>query len=461
MSNLHPEYLPNHLVAQAEPVMVLVVESSNEAGRLVEKTLLSTDDDTFRVESVTSLAGALERLARGDIEVVLADPALPDDAGSDIFNQLRLAAPDALVLPLTDVGDQSTRPGEDEAGPDQSTRDMDWLPGALQYVTRRKTTEAAWRAADEALFEEKERARVTLGSIGDAVLVTDAHGNVTYLNQVAEILTGWESSEAIGQPLPTVFKISDKVSGKRGRNPALHAMAENTTVGLAANCILTRLDGSEIGIEDSAAPVHDRNEQVTGAVIVFRDVNQSVTMTRKMAWLAGHDSLTGLASRRLFEERFRQVISLASRQERQAAMLFVDLDNFKQINDTFGHRVGDRVLKTVARHLLCGVRDTDTVGRHGGDEFVILLADVADPPAAEQAARSLLTLFDDPLPVDGQKVKVSMSIGISMYPDHGDDMHALIERADVAMYRVKTSGQNTCGFFIPNKKVETDNISSG
>lgn len=434
------------VVSRTEPVTVLLVEANCDTARLAKEGLLAAGDDAFRIEWVTSLALALERLADGEYEVVLASVNLPGSAGPEIFKQLRLAAADALVLPLseTDFGSQTHG---DEAGPGEGAPDMDWLLGALHYVTRRKSTDAAWRAADEALFEEKERARVTLGSIGDAVLVTDIQGNVTYLNQVAENLTGWPSSKAVGQPLPSVFKITDKETGKRVKNPALHAMAENTTVGLAAKCVLHRLDGGEAGIEDSAAPVRDRHGQVTGAVIVFRDVNQSLTMTRKMAWLAVHDSLTGLATRALFGERFRQVISLAYRQKKQAGMLFVDLDNFKQINDIFGHSVGDHVLQAVARELLRGVRDTDTVCRYGGDEFVILLADVGDAEAAEHAAKHLLTLFADPLEVDEHKVRVAMSIGISIYPDDGQDMYSLIEHADIAMYQAKAKGENACGFF--------------
>ena len=452
MSHVDPESLPKPLVARTAPVTVLFVEANIEVARLVEKTLLGAGDGAFRVEWVTSLARALECLECGDIEVVLAGLNLPDCVGSEVLEKLRLAAPDALVLPLGEAGDN-------DADPVESAIDMNWLPGALDYVTRRKTSEAARRAADEALYEEKERARVTLGSIGDAVLVTDVQGKVTYLNRVAEELTGWSRSRALGQPLPAVFNITDKATGERAGNPALHAMAENTTVGLAANCVLHRFDGTEAGIEDSAAPVHDRYGEVTGAVIVFRDVNQSLTMTRKMAWLAGHDSLTGLASRALFEERFRQVISLANRHERRAAMLFVDLDNFKQINDALGHGIGDHVLQAVARNLLRGVRETDTVCRHGGDEFVILLADVADPAAAGHAVDKLLALFAAPLPVDGHQVKVAMSIGISMYPDDGDDMYALIEYADAAMYQAKAKGENTSGLFTSSGNGKAAHIS--
>lgn len=446
MPNVHPRDMQLTPVTSAVPVMVLVVEPHVDSAWLIEKALRGVGDGSVQVERVPTLALAIERLARGDIDVVLAGAHLPGCVPSETIRKLRLAAPEALVLPLAQESLQSAKAHDNGVDPAAGVADMDWLLGALNYVTRRKTTEAAWRLADAELFEEKERARVTLGSIGDAVLVTDLQGNVTYLNQVAEHLTGWTSTQACGQPLPVVFKITDRDTGKRAVNPALQAMAENTTVGLAANCVLHRLDGTEVGIEDSAAPVHDRYGQVTGAVIVFRDVNQSRTMTRKMAWLASHDSLTGLATRALFEERFRQVVSLAHRHARNAAMLFVDLDNFKQLNDVFGHRIGDRVLQVVARHLLNGVRDSDTVCRHGGDEFVILLADVADPAAAEHAASHLLRMFADPLLVDGQRVQVSMSIGISMYPDDGEDMHSLIERADLAMYQAKAKGDSTCFF---------------
>ena len=445
MSHIIPENPPKPLYPAREAVRVLFVEANDEAARRLEALLLRANDGVFHVEWVGSLARALKRLAHGDIDVVLAGSNLPPCTGSEVFKRLRQVAPEALVLPLGATTGTSAYGGH---GLDSAMSPMlpDWLQGALQYVARRKSTEAAWRLADEALFDEKERARLTLGSIGDGVLVTDTEGNVSYLNPVAESLTGWSISKAYGKPLSVVFDITDNDTGEQARNPALHAMSENSTVGLAANCVLHRLDGSEARIEDSAAPVHDRNGRVTGAVIVFRDVNQSQAMTRKMAWLAGHDALTGAVNRVLFEERFSQVTSLADRHAAQAAILFVDLDNFKQINDSLGHRVGDHVLQMVVGHLLCGVRDTDTVCRHGGDEFVILLAEVASPAAAKQAAAKLLSLFAEPLQVEGHEVKVAMSMGISIYPDDGKDVHSLVARADSAMYQAKAKGENICEF---------------
>lgn len=441
MADVYSNTPPKSLRKSGPPVMVLFVEARINAARRVAGGVPGAAEGMFQVEWVTSLPQARERLRRGGIDVVLVSENLAGSDGPDVFQKLRQTVPDVLVLPLRETDGKA-----DSVDRAESATDMHWVAGALHYVARRKATEAAWRLADEALFEEKERARVTLSSIGDAVLVTDTQGNVTYLNQVAESLTGWPSAKAVGRRLEDVFNITDSDTGKRGRNPALHAMTENTTVGLAADCVLHRLDGGEAGIEDSAAPVHDRNGLVTGAVIVFRDVNQSRAMTRKMAWLASHDSLTGAASRVLLEARFKQVISLANRHARQAAMLFVDLDNFKQINDVLGHNVGDHVLQAVAATLIRGVRDSDTVCRHGGDEFVILLAEVASQASAKQAATKLLNLFSQPLLIDGHPVKVAMSIGIAVYPGDGKDMQRLVEHADAAMYQAKAKGENSCGF---------------
>lgn len=446
MSHGTSEVPEKSLSLAREAVNVLIVEPDKASARRLEPALPRAEHGVFNFEWVPSLADALKRLAQGDMDIVLASANLAPDSGSEVFNKFRQVSPHTLALPLGVTAAKSACGGGHGLDSVASGMDPVWLQSTLEYVARRKATEAEWRLADEALFEEKERARVTLGSIGDAVLVTDTEGNVSYLNPVAESLTGWSFSIAYGKPLSVVFDITDNATGEQARNPALHAMSENSTVGLAANCVLHRLDGSEARIEDSAAPVHDRNGRVTGAVIVFRDVNQSRAMTRKMAWLARHDSLTGVASRVLFEERFRQVTSLADRHAAQAAILFVDLDNFKKINDSLGHKVGDNLLRTVANHFLSGVRDTDTVCRHGGDEFVILLAEVASPAAAKQAATKLLSLFSQPIQVEGRDVKVAMSIGISMYPDDGRDMHSLIARADSAMYQAKAKGENICEF---------------
>lgn len=329
-------------------------------------------------------------------------------------------------------------------------RDGDALHGFVQTVediTDRMLVDSVLRAAEESLYEEKERAQVTLNSIGDAVVTTDPAGNVSYLNLVAERMTGWSRDDAVGQPLADVFRIIDGTTREGATNPAERAIAENRTVGLAADCVLVRRDGAEFAIEDSAAPIHDRTGRVAGAVIVFHDVSESRAMAEKMAYLAQHDFLTGLANRALLTERLAQAIGQAKRHKKQVALLFVDLDDFKRINDSLGHAVGDQLLKLVADRLVTCVRATDTVCRQGGDEFVILLAEIEQLQDAANVADKLLAELVVPQHVGEHELSITLSIGISVYPDDSRDVDTVMQNADTAMYQAKASGRNNYKFF--------------
>lgn len=312
----------------------------------------------------------------------------------------------------------------------------------VENITERKAAESVLRRAEEELFAEKERAQVTLDSIGDAVIVTDLAGSVTYLNLEAESLTGWPRDEALGQPLTRVFQIIDGVSRITAPNPAQRAIAEDHTVGLAIGCVLIGRDGTELGIEDSAAPIHDRDGAVTGAVIVFHDVARSRLMSERMSHLAQHDDLTGLANTALLKERLDQVLSLARRHRKQVAMLFIDLNRFKDINDAHGHDFGDQVLKNIAQRLKACVRESDTVCRRGGDEFIIVLTEIESPEDAAKLSEKVLTAVGTPLVVDGHAVEVGASIGISLYPGDATEVDALMRRADLAMYQAKAVGRD-------------------
>ena len=321
------------------------------------------------------------------------------------------------------------------------------LVQTVEDITERKAAEFTLRVAEENLFMEKERAQVTLNSIGDAVLTTDTLGNVTYLNLVAEAMTGWAHDEALGRPITEVFNIVDGTTRLAAANPMLRAIGENMAVGLAANTVLIRRDGSESAIEDSAAPIHNRDGQVTGAVIVFHDVSESRAMALEMAHLAQHDFLTGLPNRLLLTEQFSHAIGLARRHTKQVGLLFLDLDNFKHINDSLGHAVGDLLLQSVANRLVECVRTTDTVCRQGGDEFVILLAEIGHPQDAAHVAETLRTTLDMPHQIDGHELHITLSIGISIFPDDGIDVDTLMQNADTAMYHAKANGRNNYQFF--------------
>jgi diguanylate cyclase (GGDEF)-like protein/PAS domain S-box-containing protein len=321
------------------------------------------------------------------------------------------------------------------------------LVQTVEDISERKAAEFVLRAAEEALFEEKERAQVTLNSIGDAVLTTDLLGNVTYLNLAAEAITGWSRGEALGRPFAEVLKLVDGTTREAAVNPMQRAIQEDNTVGLAMDCLLVRRDGFECAIEDTAAPIHNRDGRVAGAVIVFHDVSESRAIAQKMAHLAQHDFLTGLPNRGLLTERFAQAIVRSRRNRKQIALLFLDLDDFKRINDSLGHSVGDQLLQSVAARLVAAVRATDTVCRQGGDEFVILLDGIEQPQDAGHVAETLLAAFVAPHFIGGQELHVTLSIGISVYPDDGGDADAVMQNADTAMFHAKASGRNKFQFF--------------
>ena len=302
-------------------------------------------------------------------------------------------------------------------------------------------------AVDDAEFAARERAEVTLNSIGDAVLSTDNDGNVTYLNLAAEVMTGWSRKAAAGQPLESVFHIIDRETREVARNPMRLAVELDKTVALTPNCVLVRRDGQEAAIEDSAAPIHDRDGHVTGAVIVFRDVGAALETSRQMSHLAQHDLLTGLPNRLLLNDRLTEAIALARRHKKPLAVCFLDVDRFKGINDSLGHAAGDRLLQSIAGRLRGALRATDTVCRFGGDEFVIVLSEIEHADHASTVAAKLLDAAAGPHRIDGRDVTVTISVGAAIFPDHGLDADTLVTHADAAMYEAKRAGLNNLRLF--------------
>jgi diguanylate cyclase (GGDEF)-like protein/PAS domain S-box-containing protein len=309
------------------------------------------------------------------------------------------------------------------------------------------------KALEEALFAEKERAQVTLSSIGEAVLTTDLAGKVSYLNPVAERMTGWPCAEAVGRPVAEVFNILDGETRESAPNRIELAVRLGKSVSLPSNCILVRRDGVESFIADSAAPIHDRGGRTTGAVIVFRDVSVERAMSLRLSHLAQYDVLTDLPNRTLLNDRLTQAIASARRHGRALAVLFVDLDRFKHINDSFGHAVGDALLQLVAHRLLGCVRVSDTISRLGGDEFVIVLSELDQVEDAAITASKVLALLAAPHRVAGHDLDVTVSIGISAFPYDGQDAQTLIKNADTAMYHAKESGRNGYQFFEKDMNV--------
>jgi diguanylate cyclase (GGDEF)-like protein/PAS domain S-box-containing protein len=442
------------------PPKILLIESDPVAADEIRAALAAAGGGSFDVEWVRQLAEGLARLSKRGIAAVLLALSLPDSHGIETFDKLFTAAPDVPILilggnvPEALAKEAVGRGAQDYLLP--GNLDSYSLPRALRNAIERKIVE-------DALYVEKERALVTLNSIGDAVLCTDISGNVTYLNLVAEAMTGWRREEATGQPLAEVFRIIDGATRKTARDPMEMAVEENRTVGLTVNCILIRRDGFESAIEDSAAPIHDRSGRVIGAVIVFHDVSAARAMSLEMTYAAQHDLVTNLPNRLLLNDRIAQAIALARRQHRPAAVIFLDLDGFKYINDSLGHAIGDKLLQSVSKRLLASVRRSDTVSRQGGDEFVILLSEITYPEHAATSAREILLSLSAPHSIGGQDLHIDGSIGISVYPEDGEDAETLINHADTAMYHAKEQGRNNFQFFKADmnlKAVERQSLES-
>ncbi len=296
--------------------------------------------------------------------------------------------------------------------------------------------------AVEALSDEKERAQVTLHSIADAVITTDAKGIVEYLNPVAEMLTGWTNDEARGLNLDAVFRIIDEDSREPAADPVARCLEQGKIVGLAKRSVLIDRNGREYAIEDTAAPIRNRKGQVFGVVLVFHDVSDTRQMARQMEHDATHDALTGLINRREFERRLEHTVMNAKRNGNHHVLCYLDLDQFKLVNDTAGHAAGDELLKRV-RGLLAGkFRERDTLARLGGDEFGLLLDNCRLPEALGICDIIVATFRNYRFKWQGRSFQIGASMGLVPVTANAESAAQLLSQADVACYTAKELGRN-------------------
>ena len=432
------------------PTRLLLIEDNPGDARLLREMLNEQSSFNTELTHVQRMSEAEAHLAERAVDIILLDLGLSDAQGLGAVRRVHAAAPRVAVVVLTVFDDEALAAlALQEGAQDYLIKGQIETRGllrAMRYAIERKIME-------EALFAEKERAQVTLDSIGDAVVCTDIAGNITFLNLVAESVTGWSWKDAAGRPMAEVFRILDGTGRDAIPNPTEIAVGRNRTLHLRSDSILVRRDGREVPIEDSVASIHDRQGQATGAVIVFRDVSAARAMSVEIAHSAEHDFLTDLPNRMLLNDRISQAIALAPRHNKQVAVLFLDLDGFKHINDSLGHPIGDKLLQAIGRRLATCVRVADTVSRQGGDEFVILLSEAERGEDAAIVARRILQAVAEPHAIDQHELHVTASIGVSVYPDDGLDAETLIKNADTAMYQAKENGRQSYQFFKPAMNV--------
>jgi len=321
------------------------------------------------------------------------------------------------------------------------------LLAAATYAALRIIPLRALRRATDDLRDEKERAEVTLHSIGDAVITTDAGAHVEYLNPVAEQLTGWSTAEAKGKPLDEIFVLVNELTQEPVQNPLQQAMATKTIIPLANHSALIRRDGKHIPIEDNAAPILDQHGEVLGGVLVFHDVSATRSLSTALSWQASHDALTDLINRAEFERRVERARITAAAENRSHVLCYIDLDQFKIVNDTCGHAAGDILLKQLTQLLQTRVRAADTLGRLGGDEFGLLIQS-CPIDQGQRIASGLLDAFNNfRFSWDDKTFTVSASIGVVPITPSAGPVEKLMSDADAACYSAKEAGRNRIHVF--------------
>jgi len=303
------------------------------------------------------------------------------------------------------------------------------------------------------LFQEKERLQITFASLGEGVVITNSDAIIEHLNPMAERLSGWSSDEASRQPINKVFCNYHEQTGQ------VITTAVNDCLQRAAfsrkQAVLVTRDGQSYLIDEIATPLRDQCGKIIGAVAIYRDVTETHTLTTQLFHQANYDSLTQLPNRNLLKDRLIHAIAYAQRTHRQIAVLFLDLDRFKTVNDSLGHTGGDALLRAVAIRLQACLREVDTVARLGGDEFVIVLEDIHHEEFAATVARKVLKALEAPFLLEGHELFITASIGITFFPRDGEDTDTLLKHADTAMYSAKEEGRNNSKFFAPEMNQRT------
>ncbi|WP_016956637.1 EAL domain-containing protein [Catenovulum agarivorans] len=437
--------------APRPPANIVIVDDEISSVIVLEAAV----KDLGKVTSTTTPEDALKLIRDIQPEVVLMDIDMGEYNGVELCKQIKNApetAKTAVIFVTSHNNPDLEYFSLDSGGIDFLTK-----PINLKTCKMRVANQLALRYyaedlenAKKALFNEKEHFKATLNSIGDGVIATDAEGFVTFLNPIAQHMTGMKESEAVGCHIETVMKLKDATTHEKAINPAVAALYEERVVGMALNCQLYSHTGNVYRVEDSAAPIVDANGNVTGSIVVFHDVSESIAMAVKMNHLANNDQLTGLPNRILLHDRLEQAIKISKQNKLMTALMLIDIDNFKYLNDSLGHHIGDMLIKQVARRLDSIMDANCTLARVGGDEFVLLIPNVQAVRILNSIASDIQASMQKPFVLEDQEYNLSVSIGISINPTDAETEGHMMRNADVAMFRAKKQGKQRYCFFSQN-----------
>jgi len=443
-------------VKEAPAKTVLLIENEPEQVLLIRGMLNCQGTKACELIHVQCVNEAEEYLARASADMILLELGLTDVRGMRAVKRISAAAPNTSMVLLASLDDEPIAVQAMQEGAQDylikgqfGTRE---LMRILSYAAERKNIE-------NALHDEKERAQIALDCVGDAVIRTDKSGSITFMNRVAKRMTGWDLKHSTGQNKADSNTV-DAVTRKAVLELMAKAALQNKGDTLPLSGVHLSQERGNVFIEDSVTPIQNQAGKVDGAVFVFRDVGAMQSSVAKFESAAQHDILTGLPNRGLLIDRVARAILLARRNKGQAAVLFMNLSGFKNINDTMGFPIGDMLLQSIAKRLMKCVRAPDTVSRYGGVEFVVLLEDLKHPQDAATTAQRLLRTVAEIDSIDHHSVHVTANIGVSVYPGDGEDAETLINKANITMIQAKKNGQQNYKFFGSAMNTDADKRQS-
>ena len=426
------------------PKCVLLVSCNDACAEMVSHVFKCGLEPNVAIECVANPSSALERIGAGHVASVILDVGIFEGLGLAAFDDIFTGATHLPILLLCgEHGETAARQAVERGAYDYI------LKNDLQDFRLRRIVCAMLdkKVSEDAAHLKYQCAEATLSRSGEAVVMSDNSGCVTEINAAAESLTGWSKAEASGRQLEEVLRLKNTGKQQEAVDPPVPGVGIHKYSDLTGNCALFRRDGKEVAIKNSSVSTMDRAGKVSGMVSIFHDVGAARAKTLELSHLAQHDFLTDLPNRVLLNDRIAQAIAFAERYTKKLAVMFVDLDHFKKINDTYGHAVGDKLLQMVASRIVSCVRRSDTVSRQGGDEFIVLLSEVSHAEDSVFIARKNLNALAAPYSIDDKHLCVSGSIGVSTYPGDGKDVETLIHKADTALYDAKKLGRNNYQFF--------------
>lgn len=446
----------------ANPIRLLLLEDSDSDAMLEQATLAAAAPGEFITTRVSRLADALERVDAGHFDVVLSDLGLPDSMGLKTVQALVSHVPAMPLVVLTGShGDGLGRAAilhgaQDFLVKGESSGAL--VARTLRHAVERKRLEIGLREANVTLEdalkvarESEECYRAVSQSANEALVTIDRTGNILGWNRGAETIFGYTDVEISLLPLTVLMPDRYREQHCAWMERVLTG-GEQQAVGKAFEVEGLRKDGSEFPLELSLSKWEVAGNFFFTAAI--RDISERKASEQHIHWLAHFDALTGLPNRVLAADRTRHSLSMVQRNSEPLALLFLDIDHFKNVNDSLGHHIGDALLAAFARRLTQELREQDTVSRFEGDEFILVLPGT-DVAGAARLAKKLIEMVAQPYRIDPHELRITTSIGIAMYPDDAADFESLSKCADVAMHRAKLDGRNNCRFFTPEMQINS------